>query len=111
MFISFLSYISFGFSVGFTVGISSSEIVGALLAFLFYFIGVKFQKAVVDESNSKSAIFLLGFSLSITTGLIAGIYIKENRILTNLDRIIELCENDVRYCIEPRDYLRDYTLD
>ena len=76
----------FGLIIGYTSGITSSEISQVLITLFFGFMG---GKAFIDlkkgdeVANNVAGIILILFSITFITGLNIGIYVKVNRLLTN----------------------------
>lgn len=107
-----ISFGLFAFAIGFVSGASSSEIVATLLTFLFYFIGAKFYKSIIEDKESGSSCALALFSIFLIFGLSSGIYIKENRLFTDLERQNNIYELSKKYDVDRDDYLRGFeTLD
>jgi len=88
----FLGYFSLGLLIGIITGITSSPIATAIIASVFTFVGgaitigidkVKFKREMLGG-------ILFCFSIACLIGILTGIYIKENRLLTSVERHREL---------------------
>lgn len=105
-----LGYCGLGLLIGFLVGMTSSPVANTLIATIFTFAGgsityllekaSNFESGENEQSDEKSlkktpnliGAILFSFSMACFVGVLAGITIKENRLLSNLDRIKQLQE-------------------
>lgn len=81
----FFGFAAFGLLIGLITGLTSSAISGAIITALFAFVG---GKILLNFDGKKPGvqinigIVILGFSLFCVTGILSGIYIKVNQVLT-----------------------------
>jgi hypothetical protein len=81
-----LGFASFGILIGMITGLTSSQIAGAIITALFAFAGGKLLIDFGSKTTSeqiKIGLVLFGFSLFCAGGILLGIYIKVNNLLTN----------------------------
>ena len=83
-----LGYGALGVLVGVLAGLSSSEIAAPLMAALFTFAGGTATFLLKEDRVTRRVLgtILLSFAPLCIAGLLGGIVIKENRLLTNLAR-------------------------
>ncbi|MHA4811768.1 hypothetical protein ACX0G9_26970 [Flavitalea flava] len=87
-----LGFASFGTLIGLITGITSSPIAGAIITALFAFAGGKLLIDFISKTSSdqiKIGLVLFGFSVFCAGGILLGIYIKMNSLLTNPDLIAQ----------------------
>lgn len=87
-----LGYALLGALVGLLCGLSSSPIVNTVMAALFAFVGGSVtylvEKHKANRQNAGSVLAV--FSASAIAGVLLGIVLKENRLLSSLERIRQI---------------------
>jgi predicted PurR-regulated permease PerM len=93
-----LGYLCLGLLVGILSGLSSSPIAGALLAALFTFAGGTAAHMLERKPAERRMIatIVASFACTCLAGVITGIVVKENRLLTFESRREELRELELQ---------------
>jgi len=113
----FLGFACFGMLIGIITGLTSSPIASAIITALFGFAGgtllLNFDSKTASQ-QIKIGVVLLAFSLFCTFGILAGIYTKVNRLLTQKSVQVEKSNINVADTTTTKDntiYLRSKTAD
>jgi hypothetical protein len=83
------AYVCLGLAVGVLTGVASSPIANTVLASIFSFAGGTAAAVLALNKIDRRivSIVLSGFSIGCLCGVLLGIAVKENRLLTDLPRV------------------------